>query len=108
MSLSQNDIDSITRDEWMHGTMRFLPALNIIPKQFLQELYGPNLYSRMIEAWYTGSTVPFADVSFNPGFRDAAAIKRFIMAHLNSFDPSHENKIAGCAYLLSQILTLKE
>ncbi len=108
MNLSQSDINSISRNEWIFGTTRFLPPMKAIPKQFIKELYGPNLYSRMVDAWYTGSSVPVAVVSFNTGFYDAAAIKRFIMAHLVSFEPEHEHKIAGCAYLLSEILTLKE
>lgn len=108
MSLSQGDVDSISREEYLRGTTRFLPELKEVPTQFRKELYGPNLYSRMVDAWYTGSPIPEANVSFNPGFSNAAAIKRFICAHLVSFESEHEHKIAGCAYLLSQILTLKE
>ena len=99
MNLSQNDIDSKTSS---------LPLMKEIPAIFFNELYGPNLYSRMVDAWYCGSPVPEAQVSFNPGFRaDGKAVKAFIMYHLNDIQPEHEHKIAGCAYLLSKILTLK-
>lgn len=109
MPITQADIDSIKRGETIWGTTRFLPAWDTIPKCFVREMYGPNLYSKFIDAWYSGSPLPDVTVEFNSGFElDGKALKRFIMAHLNTFIPDHDHKIAGCAYLLSQVITIKE
>lgn len=109
MKITQADIDATQRGERLWGTIRCLPKFEDIPQQFFKELYGPNLYSRMVDAWYTGSPMPEGTVSFNPGFKpDGKALKTFIMAHFNTLIPEHSHKIAGCAYLLSQVITIKE
>lgn len=109
MQISQSDIEKTTDLEAAFATTRCLPKWEEIPAEFKQDYTSGNLYIAMIDAWFCGSPLPNANITFNPGFKeDGKAIQKFIMAHLKSFDPKHEHKIAGCAYLLSQIITLKE
>lgn len=105
----QADIDAIERGETLWGTIRCLPKLEDIPDVFLRDIYNGTWYSKIVTAWYTGDPIPELQVEFLPGFKpDGKALKRFIMAHLNTLIPEHDHKIAGCAYLLSQIIELKE
>lgn len=109
MKITQNDVDATTDAEMAYGTTRCLPKWEDIPEQFKQDIYYGTIYNRMIDAWFTGSALPQGEVSFNPGFcHDGKDLYRFITAHLRSFAPKHEHKIAGLAYLLSQVVTIKE
>lgn len=109
MTITQADIDATERGETLWGTTRCLPKEHQIPKQFLVNIHTGTIYNRMIDAWYSGTDVPDGEVSFNPGFKpDGKALKGFIMAHLNSLIPEYKHKVAGTAYLLSQVITIKE
>lgn len=110
MSLvTQADIDATNRGETLWGTIRCLPKEAEIPDRFTAEIYGFTPYNQIVAAWYSGDPIPEFEVSFNPGFKpDGKALKNFIMAHLQTLIPEHEHKIAGCAYLLSQVITIKE
>lgn len=110
--LIQEDIDKTTGLELAFGTTRCLPKEDTIPPEF----YGPfkgygtgNVYFRMADALFCGSERPDGDVVFNPGFRaDGPAMMKFLAAHLKSFEPRHEHKMAGLAYMISLITTIKE
>jgi hypothetical protein len=107
--INQSDIDKTTDLEKAFATTRCLPKWEDIPEEFKKELYTGTLYNRVIDSWFCGSALPNAGIVFNPGFEaEPKKVFHFIMAHLRSFEPKHEHKIAGCAYLLSQIMTLKE
>lgn len=107
--VNQEDVDNIGPIDLASGTTRCLPDQESIPVEFTRDAYNGTIYNRIIMAWYIGDPPPGAEIRFNPGFReDGPAVKKFIMAHLNSFDPDHFHKIAGCAYLLSKIVTVKE
>lgn len=107
--LTQSDVDDITDAEVISGTTKSLPDWKNIPKEFRKDIYNGTVYGRIITGWYTGDPIPDAELAFNPGFReDGKAVYRFINAHLKSFQPDHDHKIAGCAYLLSQIMTITE
>lgn len=54
--------------------------------------------------------MPEAKVAFNPGFADETVqedMRRAVRAHLKSFEPKHEDKIAGVGFLISQIATIE-
>jgi len=105
-TVTQKDIDATHAKEVSYGTTRCLPLFNEIPEEFHDT---KNIYNRMIDSWYIGEPLPKGEVKFKPGFReDGQALKAFINAHINSFSPSYERKIAGCAYLLSQIIEVTE
>lgn len=47
---------------------------------------------------------------FRDGFADSEApalLNRVVMAHLRSFEPKHEHKIAGLGYLVSQVCDIR-
>lgn len=83
-----------------------LPAMSAIPEEFHQ---GSNKWSRVVSTWFfkglKGATfVP------KPGIDQATAL-RHVGAIMGSFEPKHEHKTAGCAYLLSlwfESITLPE
>jgi hypothetical protein len=107
--ITQADIDATERGETIWGTTRCLPEVWDIPPHFLIDIYNGTSYGRMIIAWYTGDPIPDVQVTFNPGFKaDGQGLKQFIMAHLKTMIPNHDHKIGGCAYLLSQVITIKE
>jgi hypothetical protein len=107
--ITQADIDATTPLEEGFATTRCLPPEDIIPEPFWGWYKGStgNLYFFMADALFCGSTMPVAYVTWNDGFReDGEALMKWIMAHMRSFTPSHEHKIAGIAYMISQAVTL--
>lgn len=83
---------------WAFGPQdieKFLPKWDLIPDEFKQ---GKNSWVAFIERWfYHGLECP-------PAAKEGVELKwalAHIMVILKSFDPKHERKIAGCAYLAS-------
>lgn len=100
--LTQEDIDSLQS----HRSSQFLPQWKDLPDEFCE---GSNVYCKVIEAWYVGEKEPPASYTFNPGFRtEGKQAKKFLMAHLNDFDQDYDLRIAGVAFMLSKIFTIKE
>ena len=103
--LTQADLDSITDDEVLKGTTRLLPSIEDIPEDFLESF--TNVYIQMADALYCGDDIPQYDVQFNEGFdSDPTSLQRLITAHLRSFEPEYEHKIAGLAYMISIVVTI--
>lgn len=77
------------------GTL--LPNFDAIPDEF-KSLHGP--WATLISRWFAG-VLP-DDIGFHPkpGINAAQAWKH-ISTCLASYEPKHEHKIAGCAYLAS-------
>lgn len=73
----------------------FLPAMNEIPEEF--HSWG-NPWQKIVSDWFFKGMkeVPTAKAEID-------AIKALAHIHviLRSFEPKHEHKIAGCAYLMS-------
>lgn len=109
MPVTQADIDATTRGETLWGTTRCLAHEGEVPDKFWPETGGFTHYNHMVEAWYYGDPLPDVSVTFKPGFKpEAKKVKDFIMAHMQTLIPEHEHKMANAAYLLSQIIELKE
>lgn len=104
--ISLRDIESITPGEFAHGTTRFIPELHEIPTGFTVN----NQYRRIVDAMFYGEPIPEMAISFNEGFPQSREfgeqMKRFIMANLRSLECDTDHKLAGTAYLLSQIITI--
>ena len=77
--------------------MQLMPAYNEIPKEFQR---GNTKWNKVIGDWFFGG-LKNCEWSPKEGINTIKAI-RHIKAVLGSFDPPHEHKEAGCAYLLSQ------
>lgn len=105
-SLTQADLDVTTDLEYAFATTRCLPPKEIIPKEFWDG-FGANVYVRLADTLFTGDAPPAGDIEFNEGFTGNNLMK-FLIAHLRSFEPQHEHKIAGLAYMISCIMTIKE
>lgn len=100
-SITQADIDSITDVDSAFGTTRLLPPEHEIPAEF----WKTNIYTRIADAMFVGEPPPAGEITFHSGFReDGPAMMKCLMAHMNSFSPSHEHKIAGIAYMISKIM----
>lgn len=107
MPVTQADIDVTTRGETLWGTTRCLPKK--VPVEFSRDVVKGTFYNAMVDAWYYGNPLPDVTVTFKPGFKpEAKKVKDFIMAHMQTLIPEHDHKMAGAAYLLSQIIELKE
>lgn len=106
-SLTQADLDATTALEWAFGTTRCLPPEDQIPKEFWEPWNGkPNIYISIIDALFCGNDVPEGELVFNDGFTGENLMK-CVEAHLRSFAPRHEHKIAGLAYMISKVTTVK-
>lgn len=95
-SLSAEQVSSVTDVELAFGTARLLPAWDEIPKDFKKG----NCYTAIAEAILYGRPLPEGDLELADDI-SPADLNKCIRAHLASFDPSHEHKLAGVGYLMS-------
>lgn len=99
--LTQEQIASITNEEFIKGTSRLLPPIADIPKAF----WGKNIYTSIVEAMYVGEKPPAGEVSFNPGFvNDGVSLARMSMSHLRDMNVDYDYRIAGVAYMISKVV----
>ena len=101
-TITRADLASINDVELAFSTDRFLPEWEDIPESFKK----PNIYSQIAEALCLGFKMPQGELTFHEGFTDEGAAKdldRCVRAHVQSFRPSHEHKIAGVGFMISQI-----
>lgn len=106
-ALTPEDVESITKVEEAFGTTRLLPNMGDAPATFDQ---FDNPYQQVVSALFYGGPLPDYEVAPRPGFEEvvaSGALQRCIRAHLSSWEPKHEHKMRGAAYLLSQIVELK-
>lgn len=104
--VTREQLNSITDAEMAFGTERLLPPWSEIPDEFK----GRNRYTELLDALFAGSPMPQYELRFLPGFEDQgapAAINRVVRAHLTSYGPKHEHKIAGLAFLMSLVFVLE-
>ena len=98
--LKRESQNTITDVEIAFGTTKLLPPFDAVPDEFKRG----NDYTKLLDSLYAGQAVPDGEIVFREGFDDAdapALMHRVVMAHLRSFEPKHEHKIAGLGYLLS-------
>lgn len=104
-SLTPADLKTITDVDCAFGATKLLPALDDIPAEF--KSHSGNLYTKLADALFFGRKLPECDIQMNPGFEDCVAdLRRCVGAHLASFEPKHEHKIAGVAYMISKMCSL--
>lgn len=108
-SLTQEQVESITPEELLYGTQRFLPCVEDIPLEHWGWFKGVerNIYFRIAEAMYIGEQPPAGEVSLNAGFT-GKGMKEFLKAHMICIHPEYQHRIAGMAYMMSLICTIKE
>lgn len=106
-TLSRADLGSITDPEVAFSTERLLPRWEDIPEEFKKD--RGNLYIKLVSALFYGSKLPDCGMEFLPEFEDEQApadLNKCVSAHLQSFAPKHEHKIAGVAYMVSCVCVL--
>ena len=100
-TITAEDIRSITDVEAAFSTSRLLPSPEQIPKDFYEE----NSYTRLVEAIFYGLELPNGELELAEGL-EPSELNKCVRAHLQSFEPKHEHKIAGVAYMISQVAVL--
>jgi hypothetical protein len=99
--LVQVDVTSITDKEFVTGTARLLPPVDEIPKAF----WDGNIYTRIVEAMYTGDPIPPGQIDFNPGFvNDGASLSRMVMAHIRDMHGDYDHRMAGIGLMISKVI----
>jgi len=103
-TLTPADLASITDPERAFSTMRLLPAWSDISDEFK----SGNIYTELAEAIPYGRPLPDGEIKFLPGFEESAdALNTCVRAHLQSFGPKHEHKIAGVGYMISKACIMR-
>ena len=92
---------NISDAEIAFSTDKLLPDWAEIPQQFKDG----NLYTRIAETLFFGGPMPDCEIKFHDGF-DGPSLNRAVQAHLGSFKPKHEHKIAGVGYMISMAATV--
>jgi hypothetical protein len=103
--LTPQKIKSIQDSNLGLGTIKYLPKWNEIPADFKQG----NKYTQFCEALFFGKRPEKGDIKCGKEFEELWREKKvipFLLAHLRSYEPKHEHKIAGVGYMLSQTCTL--
>lgn len=82
------------------GNIRHLPPYDAIPKRF-RDSYDP--YARFVSEWFFRGRTPddMKRLTERLGVDRNQAL-RAIKAVLGSFEPKHEHKEAGCAFMLHE------
>lgn len=99
--VTPEQIASITDVEMAFSTQRLLPAGEDIPDEF----WRGNLYTQLAEALFYGQAMPECDIQLNEGI-EPEQLNRCVHAHLGSWGPKHEHKIAGVGYMIACVATL--
>lgn len=100
-NLKRELLNTITDAEIAFGTTKLLPPFDAVPDEFKRG----NDYTKLLNQLFAGQPVPAGEIVFREDFDDPdapALLNRVVMAHLRSFEPKHEHKIAGLGYLISQ------
>ena len=104
--LTRSDLDTINDAELAFSTERLLPAWDEIPEDFRRG----NLYTQVAESIFFGRTLPHAEMAFKPEFADpgvAQALNRCVRAHLQSWGPKYQHKIAGVGFMIAQCCEMR-
>ncbi len=98
--LTRDSLAAVTDLEVAFGTTKLLPHYDTVPDEFKRG----NDYTRLVDCLFGNKGVPDGEINFREGFDQPdvpALLNRAVAAHLRSFDPKHEHKIAGLGYLIS-------
>lgn len=101
-ALTAEQAASITDVEMAFSTERLLPSWEDIPAEFRTG----NRYTALAEAIFFNSPLPDLDLEVREGFT-VQQLQRVVRAHLGSFGPKHEHKIAGVGLLLFLMCELR-
>lgn len=100
-TVTPEQMASITDAEMAFSTMRLLPSWDEIPEEFRRG----NIYTKLAESIFFGRELPVCEIMMNPGFAPES-LNRAVRAHLQSWAPKHEHKIAGVGFMIAQAAVL--
>ena len=81
------------------GAMKILPPMAIIPAEF-KRWTGGSRWVKVVQDWFYGG---LHNAVWKPKHGvDTAKALAAVRCCIGSFEPAHEHKTAGCAFLLSQ------
>lgn len=100
-TVTPEDMASISDVEMAFGAERLLPAWEDIPLEF----QAGNRYTELAEAIFFGRDLPDCEIEMKNGF-DPQSLNRAVRAHLQSYGPKHQHKIAGVGLMISHVATL--
>ena len=91
------------------GNIKHMPKCDDIPEDFRKERGAAKPFCDAVSGWFfngakrhpNGITVDGVNFTAKPGV-DVQKALAAIKAALGSFEPSHEHKIAGCGFMLSE------
>lgn len=95
-TLTPEQVESITDPERAFSTERLLPAWEDIPEEFKRG----NVYTKLASAIFYGTPMPDCEIEMVEGFKPEA-VNDCVRAHIGSFGPKHEHKIAGVGYMIA-------
>jgi hypothetical protein len=97
-ALGPEQLDQISDIDVAFSTKKFLPEYAVIPDDFKK---GNTVWNRLFKKWFYGG---LKELSLTPkdGIDTKKAVK-LIRAHMGSFEPKHEHKEAGVAYMMSML-----
>lgn len=107
LHLTREMLAGITDVELAFGTEKLLPPWEEIDQSFKDG----NIYTRLAEAIHFGSPLPDAEIVFKEGFEAdgvAQELNRCVRAHLTSFGPKHQHKVAGVGWIIAQVCEMHE
>lgn len=107
-SITPEQSSSVSALEMAFGTTRLLPKPDQIPNEFF--LNCPRTaaqdYLDLVNALFYNRPLPEMNLEFIGGHEQAAVVK-CVRAHLVSREPKHDHKMAGVAFMLSQMIKLE-
>lgn len=109
-TLTRESLNSISDLEIAFGTTKLLPDYEQVPASFKEDS-GGNIYTKLLDNMFADRPLPNGEVVFRPGFEDPEVpnlLSRVVRAHMQSFEPKHQHKIAGLGYLISLVCEIRE
>lgn len=96
---------TITDVELAFGTDRLLPPASAIPEDFLFGIGEAQAYVELVSAIFYGQQLPACEIELAEGVAPEV-LNKCVRAHLESWQPKHEHKMAGVAYMVSLLARL--
>lgn len=100
-TITPDQAASITDVEIAFSTERLLPAWDEIPAEFKRG----NAYTKLAEALLFGRPLPDATIEMRDG-HVPKHMDRAVRAHLQSFAPKLEHKVAGVGLMIASMCVL--
>src|SRR5690606_16382260 len=93
-------IPDISTADTIFGSTKYLPKMSDIPEEFKHGSEVSNIWLKAQSDWFFGG-IKENQLKPKPGVNKSKAL-RVLQAIQVSFEPKHEHKAAGVAYLLSE------